>query len=143
MVRTAFWLLLAVTGWLPCTSALPEDGAGAFSYSPVPRWTGEPENDQVCKAVKKECAKIWKKKQEEFQIGYELMYDASGAISGMRITKSSECKPVDEYYQMFKRSMLFSPKLEDIRIELAPSVKPEDVHIIKSDSTSFSFNCVR
>jgi hypothetical protein len=136
-------ILVSCLAVLLPASAVGEAAMSPFSYSPAPRWEGEPENELVCKAVKKECPKVWKKKQEEFQIGYELMYDANGAVSGMRITQSSECKPVDEYYQMFKRSMLFSPKLEDIRIEMADGVKPEDIRIIKSDSTNFSFNCAR
>jgi hypothetical protein len=69
------------------------------------------------------------------------MYDAAGEVAGMRITSSSMCKPVDEYYQFYKRAMLFTPKLEGFRLELAPSVKPEDVRIVKSDTTSFSYSC--
>jgi hypothetical protein len=136
-------ILVSCLGVLLSASAAGDEATRSFSYSPAPRWDGEPESDLVCKAVKKECPIVWKKKQEEFQIGYELLYDVSGTVSGMRITRSSDCKPVDEYYQMFKRSMLFSPKLEDIRVELAEGVKPQDIRIIKSDSTNFSFNCAR
>jgi hypothetical protein len=140
-MRTA--ILLASLGVLLSATAGGEEGVASFSYSPTPRWDGEPEGDMVCKAIKKECPQAWKKKQDEFEIGYELLYDVNGSVSGMRITRSSDCKPVDEYYQMFKRSMLFSPKLEDIRVELAEGVKPQDIRIIKSDSTNFSFNCAR
>lgn len=141
MGRTLFWIALAAVSCLSGSpaSADPEP----FAFSPLPRWTAEPENDQLCQAVKKECADIWKKRQEEFQIDYELLYDSNGAIVGMRIVKSSTCKPVDEYYQIFKRATLFNPKLTDTHVELAPSVKPEDVRIVKSDSTSFTVHCAR
>jgi hypothetical protein len=118
-----------------------ESAPATFSFSPMPRWTEEPENEMVCQAVKKECPKAWKSRQDAFKIGYDLMYDAKGVVSGMRITSSSACKPVDEYYQFFKRSMLFSPRLEGLWLELAPSVKPEDVRIVKSDITNFSYSC--
>jgi hypothetical protein len=134
---------LALLGLVLPVSASADSDGSSFSFSPMPRWSTEPENDAVCQAMKKECAQAWKKKQDEFQIGYELLYDAAGSVTGMRITQSSSCKPVDEYYQMFKRSMLFSPKLENIRVELAEGIKTDDVRIIRSDSTSFNFTCQR
>jgi hypothetical protein len=130
-----------VLGLVAFSAAMGEEVPPPFSYSPVPRWSAEPENDQVCEAVKKECAKAWKSKQSAFEMNYDLLYSATGDVTGIRITKSSACKPVDEYYQYFKRSMMFSPKLEGMRVELAPNVKPEDVRIIRSDTTNFNFSC--
>ncbi len=139
------WLVL-VGGTVIGLAAAAQDAPGVadqFAFSPMPRWVGDPENDQVCAAVKKECAGAWKRRQEDFEIEYELSYQSDGTLSGMRIIKSSSCKPVDEYYQMFKRSMLFSPKLEDVRAELAEGVRPEDVRLIKTGQTNFSLVCPR
>jgi hypothetical protein len=117
------------------------DPVAPFAYSPTPRWTSEPDREQVCEAVRKECAKAWKGKQGNYEIGYDMIYAANGDVIGMRITQSSTCKPIDEVYQIFKRSMIFTPRLEGMHVELDPGVRPEDVRIIKSDITNYAYSC--
>jgi len=132
-------LLAAATGLMAA-----DDG---FSFTPQPRWSEEPETGELCAAVAKECPGAIKKGSIDADVGFDELYDARGMLVGMRLTKSTGCKPLDEYSLVSHREfrMAFhrddAPDLDDIHAELAPGADPAAVRIVKADGTSLSIGC--
>lgn len=143
------WTVAAAAVLLAAGSALAADAAGeaGFAFTPQPRWTAEPEAGEVCAAVAKECPGAIKKGQIEAEIGYDELYDANGMLVGLRLTKSTGCKPLDESELLSHREfrMAFhkdnAPDLDDVHAELAPGTDPAAVRIVKADGTSLSIGC--
>ncbi|WP_426164486.1 hypothetical protein [Sandarakinorhabdus sp. DWP1-3-1] len=121
--------------------------AAPFEFSPVPRWAEEPETEVKCAAVKAECPALANKDTIEVEVGYDELYDGDGMLVGLRLTRSTECKPLDEALLLSQRrfKLLFHkdgvPDLDNIHVEVRSGVKPEDVRVVKSSGTSLSLGC--
>jgi hypothetical protein len=139
MRKMSLMLMLAV--W---TAPLP---AAPFAFTPVPRWSEEPETEEKCAVVKAECAAMAAADTIEAEIGYDELYDADGMLVGLRLTKSTGCKALDEATLLGQRRFKLafhragSPDLDDTRLELQPGVNRDDVRIVKAGRTNLSLGC--
>lgn len=121
--------------------------APEFQFSPAPRWQAEPEAEDLCPVIRKECPAFAGKSEIEAEIGYDELYDASGQLVGLRLTKSTGCKPLDESTLLGQRHFKLAfhhegqPDLDDIHAELAPGVSADAVRIIKRGGTSLNLGC--
>lgn len=121
--------------------------AGSFDFNPVPRWTKEPDTNDVCEAIKRECPALWKGGEVEASAGYDELYDTRGMLVGLRITKSTGCKPLDESALLSQRDFKLTfhkadqPDLEDIHVELAPGIDAKGVRMVKAGSTGITMGC--
>lgn len=118
-----------------------------FFYDPQPRWAEDPETEVVCEAIVKECPGLLKDGEIETVWGYTELYDADGYLAGLRSTKSTGCKPLDEHLLLGHRHFrgAFSkpgvPDLDDIRAELAPGTSKDAVRIVKRGETQVGLGC--
>lgn len=131
---------------LAAASALAAQARG-FDFSPAPRWAEEPETEVVCAAIARECPAMAKLESIEAEFAFDGLYDAGGKLTGMRMTKSTGCKPLDEHMLLGQRHFIqvFSKPgqsdLDGIRVELAPGADAAKVRIVKPGGTSVSFGC--
>jgi hypothetical protein len=145
-MRTRRLSLAAAAALLAAASALAAADAG-FQFTPQPRWNDEPETGDLCTAVAKECPGAVKHGSIDAEVGFDELYDARGMLVGLRLTKSTGCKPLDEYSLVSHREfrMAFhkddAPDLDAIHAELAPGTDPAAVRIVKADGTSLSIGC--
>jgi len=122
-----------------------------FQFTPLPRWQlgprEEPETEQVCAAVRAECPGIKDPGNITADFGFDALCDADGMLAGMRVTKSTGCKPLDEYLLLSQRKFILmfhedgKPDLDKVHVELAPGTPPGAVRIVKADGTSLSMGC--
>lgn len=118
-----------------------------FQFEPMPRWAEEQETEAVCEAIAKECAGQMQEGAIEASWGYAELYDAGGYLVGLRSTKSTGCKPLDEHMLLGHRHFrtVFSkdgaPDLDDFTVELAPGTSRDGVRIVKTGQTSVSMGC--
>ena len=118
-----------------------------FAFDPAPRWAEEQETETVCAAVEKECAGLLKDGSIDASWGYAELYDADGYLVGLRSTKSTACKPLDEHMLLGHRRFRTAfgkdgaPDLDEIRVEVAPGIDRGAVHLVKTGETSVSFGC--
>lgn len=142
----------ALIALLASTGALAADKDTAFSFSPQPRWQmgpdQEPETEQVCAAVRKECPGIKDVADINVEFGYDQIYDADGQLVGLRMTKSTGCKPLDESMLLSQRKFKLTFHKDgqsdldgNIHAEVPAGVARDAVRIVKSDSTSLSMGC--
>jgi hypothetical protein len=128
-------------------TAMTADRPATFSYDPQPRWQQEPETEDLCKAMKSECAGQLKDGQIDAQWGYAELYNADGYLVGMRSVKSTGCKPLDEDMLLSHQHFVtvFSkdgaPDLDDIKIEVASGTNPDSVRLVKHSETEVSIGC--
>lgn len=121
--------------------------AAPFEFTPVPRWAEEPETEVKCAIVKAECAAMAAGDTIEAEIGYDELYDADGMLAGLRLTRSSGCKPLDEATLLGQRRFKLAfhkdgvPDLDETRLELRAGVNRDDVRIVKAGRTSLSLGC--
>ena len=136
---------LAAAG-LVAASAVAQRPAG-FAFDPQPRWAEEQKTQAVCAAVEKECAGQLKDGSIDANWGYAELYDAGGYLVGLRSTRSTGCRPLDEHMLLGHRHFrtVFSkdgaPDLDDIQMEVAPGTNRDAVRLVKSGETSVSFGC--
>lgn len=143
MPRLGAFLLAA---WLAATaatvSATPE-----FFFSPVPRWQAEPETEDVCAAIRAECPSMKTSSDINADFGFDELYDASGSLVGLRMTRSTGCAPLDESTLLGQRAFKLAfhkpgvPDLDNTRMELAKGVNPDDARIVKSSGTNLGLGC--
>jgi hypothetical protein len=118
-----------------------------FFYDPPPRWTEDPETEQVCEAVAAECAGLLKDGEINASWGYVELYDPAGFLVGIRTVKSTGCRPLDDHAMLGHRHFraAFSkdgvPDLDDIRVELAPGVSQDKVRLLKQGETQIGIGC--
>ena len=135
-----------VVAGLAAAAAYAQRPAG-FAFDPVPRWAEEQETETVCAAVEQECAGQLKDGSIDASWGYAELYDAGGYLVGLRSTRSTGCKPLDEHMLLGHRRFrtVFSkdgaPDLDDIRVEVAPGTNRDAVRLVKTGETSVSFGC--
>ena len=148
MTKSKLILLASIVAATSAVSAGGGRAAGSeFQFTPVPRWQEEPEAADLCVAIKKECPALAGKSDIDVEIGMDELYDASGKLVGMRLTKSSGCKPIDESTLLGQRKFKLDfhhegkPDLDDIHAELAPGVNPDGVRIVKRGGTSLNLDC--
>jgi hypothetical protein len=128
-------------------TAMTADRPATFSYDPQPRWQQEPETEDLCKAMKSECAGQLKDGQIDAQWGYAELYNADGYLVGMRSVKSTGCKPLDEDMLLSHQHFVtvFSkdgaPDLDDIKIEVSSGTNPDSVRLVKHSETEVSIGC--
>ena len=140
MNRLGLCAMLAMAG--SAAAAAPD-----FLFSPVPRWSEPPETEEVCAAIEKECPALWATESIEAEFGYEELYDPKGMLAGVRMTRSTGCKPLDESLLLGQRRFRLAfhaddkPDLDDIHAELGPGVNPDQVRIVKASQTSVSMGC--
>jgi hypothetical protein len=119
----------------------------SFYYDPKPRWAEDPETEVVCEAVRAECQGVLKDGAIEVDWSYAALYDAGGMLVGLRSTKSTGCKPLDEHLVLDHRHFLTvftksgEPDLDGITVELAPGTPKDSVRLVKRGSMSVSFGC--
>jgi hypothetical protein len=143
--------MIMLAGIVAATAALAAGGERAsgpqFLFNPEPRWREEPETSTVCAAVRAECPAFQGKSEIEADVGFDELYDASGTLVGLRLTRSTGCKPLDESALLGHRHFRLAfhhdgkPDLDDIHAELGPGVNPDAVRIVKRDGTSLSLGC--
>jgi hypothetical protein len=144
MVRLA--IASALSAGLVGAAALAQ-AAAPFFYDPQPRWVEDPETEVVCAAIVKECPALLKDGEIEAKWGYAELYDPDGFLAGVRSTKSTGCKPLDEHLLLGQRHFrnAFSkpgvPDLDDIKAELAPGTSKAAVRIVKTSETQVSIGC--
>lgn len=128
-------------------AATTADRPATFSFDPQPRWTEDPETDELCHAMEAECAGQLKDGQIDSEWGYADLYNADGYLVGVRSTKSTGCKPLDEHLLLSQRHFVtvFSqdgaPDLDDYAVELAPGTNPDSVRLVKRGETQVSIGC--
>jgi len=151
-MRIGAWRIMAVLAGMTMASAAPAaDPPQPFSFSPEPRWKlgphEEPETEQVCAAVKRECPGIKDVTDITADFGFDALYDIDGNLAGMRMTKSTGCKPLDESLLLGQRKFILAfhkdgqPDLDNIHAEVAPGIDRNGVRIVKKDGTSLSLGC--
>ena len=137
----------AVAVALALAAAAAASAAPDFFFDPKPRWAEDPDTEVVCEAVAKECPALLKNGQIDTEFGYDELYDVDGMLAGIRMVKSTGCKPLDEHLVLGERhfKMVFhhdgEPDLDGVHVELAPGTAPQSVRIVKRGSTSVSFGC--
>ena len=128
-------------------TAMTADRPATFSYDPQPRWQQEPETEDLCKAMRSECAGLLKDGQIDAEWGYAELYNADGYLVGMRSVKSTGCKPLDEDMLLSHQHFVtvFSkdgaPDLDGIKVEIAAGTSPDAVRLVKSSDTQVSIGC--
>ena len=121
--------------------------AGPFEFTPVPRWAEDPETGEKCAAVRAECPALAALESIEVEVGYDELYDADGMLVGLRLTRSTGCKPIDEALLLSQRRFksMFSkpgePDLDATRVEMRNGGNRDDVRIVKSGGTQLSLGC--
>lgn len=121
--------------------------APGFLFEPQPRWAEDPDTDVVCEAVRAECAGLLKDGSIETEFGYVQLFDADGVLAGIRMAKSTGCKPLDEHLLLSERHFVgvFHHEgvsdLDGMKLELGSGVDREKVRIAKPGSTQVSFGC--
>jgi hypothetical protein len=101
----------------------------------------------VCEAVRAECQGVLKDGAIDVDWSYAALYDAGGMLVGLRSTKSTGCKPLDEHLVLDHRHFLTvftksgEPDLDGITVELAPGTLKDSVRLVKRGSMSVSFGC--
>ena len=142
----AHWAMLAVAALLPAGSAVAGEET-PFALTPVPRWSAEPETEEVCRAIAAECPGFAKDGEVSARIDFDELYDARGMLAGIRMTKSTGCKPLDESTLLGQRrfKLVFHkddrPDLDGIHLEVKPGVDPAGVRIVKESGTSITLGC--
>ena len=137
-------LLIGIAG--AALMAAAERPAG-FTYDPVPRWAEEPETEQLCEAMARECAGLLKDGSIEAQWGYAESFNADGFLVGLRTTRSTGCRPLDEKMLLGQRhfATVFSkggaPDLENLAVETAPGIDRQGVRLVKQGETTVSIGC--
>lgn len=143
LVQAAAVLLLTAGAGL----AADTEGGSAFQYTPQPRWDKEPETEDLCAVLAKECPRMIKKGEVNADIGFDELYDVKGMLVGLRLTKSTGCKALDEDEMLSHRQFRMAfhsddkPDLDDVHAEVAPGLDPDGVRIVKADGTSISIGC--
>lgn len=119
----------------------------SFSFDPQPRWAEDPDTDVVCQAVRAECQGLLKDGAIDADWSYAALYDADGMLVGLRSTKSTGCKPLDEHLLLDHRHFLTAftepgkPDLDEVTAELAPGTPKDAVRLVKRGTMSVSFGC--
>ena len=127
------------------------EGAGFF-YSPVPRWAYDPKQDldfgeKVCPEIRRECPGL-DASDINVEVAYDELYYANGRLAGVRMTKGSGCRPLDEAIVLGNRE--FRGKFErdgmvtdDVKLELGDGVDKAKVRIVKEvASSTFAAGCL-
>jgi hypothetical protein len=141
-------IAIAACGLL-CATTLSADVAipQGFAFAPQPRWAAEPETEELCTAIARECSSL-NREQIDTRIAYDEFYDAKGFLIGLRMTRSTGCKPLDESSLLGQAEFRLTFRKPDrgdlddnMRIEFSNGVRPEDVRIVKSSETTISLGC--
>lgn len=149
------WQLItagAILGGSTLAGAAAYDWEGAgFFYSPVPRWAYDPDQDldfaeKVCPEIRRECPGL-DAGEINVNVAYDELYYANGRLAGVRMTKGSGCRPLDEAIVLGNRE--FRGKFEkdgmindDVKLELGDGVDKAKVRIVKQVANhSFGGGC--
>ena len=145
--------MLAVSSGATLAGATAHDWEGqGFFYAPVPRWAYDPKQDldftqKVCPAIRRECPGL-KADDIQLTLAYDELYYANGRLAGIRMTKGSGCRPLDEAVVLGQREFRgkFSdegePDLDDVILETGEGVDRAKVRIVKHvDNFSFGGGC--
>ena len=147
-VMAAGSILTAST--LAGATAYDWEGAGFF-YSPVPRWEYDPNRDldfaeKVCPEIRRECPGL-DASDINVNVAYDELYYANGRLAGVRMTKGSGCRPLDEaivlgdreFRARFERDGMIG---DDVKLELGEGVDKAKVRIVKEVANhSFGGGC--
>ena len=127
--------------------SIAADRPSGFSFEPQPRWSEDPETEQLCEAMASECAGQLVEGQIDTSWGYAELYNADGYLVGLRSLKSTGCAPLDERMLLSHRHFVtvFSkggaPDLEDLRIETAAGIDRGGIRLVKEGETQVSIGC--
>jgi hypothetical protein len=144
-MNTARVAALAAASAMLC--AMTADRPPGFTFEPQPRWQDDPETEEICRAMESECASLLKDGQIESEWSYAEIYDADGYLVGLRSTKSTGCRPLDEHMLLSHRHFVtvFSaegaPDLDDVTVEVAPGTDRNAVRLVKRGETQVSIGC--
>ena len=90
--------MMVLAALLTAGTALAAQAGDDFFFSPVPRWPDEPETDAVCAAMRQECPAIMSRAGDvDREVEYDELFDGTGRLRGVRVTRSSGCRALDEY----------------------------------------------
>jgi len=134
-------------GGLLAALAASAAAAPAFLFDPQPRWAEDPDTDVVCATVRAECPGLLKDGSIDTEFGYVQLFDADGVLAGIRMAKSTGCKPLDEHLLLSERHFVTvfhkdgQSDLDGVKLELGRGVDPNAVRIAKPGSTQVSFGC--
>lgn len=128
-------------------AAMAAGRPAVFSFDPQPRWQEDPETEELCRAMARECAGQLKDGQIEAQWAYGEIYNADGYLVGLRSLRSTGCKPLDEHLLLSHRHFVTmfgkgdTPDLDAVTVELAPGTNAESVRLLKRGETQVSIGC--
>ena len=139
-----------VIGLLGLGTALAAQGSSGFSFSPTPRWQTEPEIENLCEAIRRECPDMAALPEIAASVEFDELYDADGRLVGLRLTRGTECAAYDESLLVGRREFrqrFSSPGRSDlddeIRLELGPGVDRNAVRIVRPVEMQVSMGCPR
>lgn len=119
-----------------------------YDITPAPRWDKDPENGPLCAAIRAECAGQFPDGNIDATMAFDELHDTGGRLSGMRLVRSTGCKPLDEamllgrkeFRQRFEADG--SPTLDDITVEVKPGIDPAAVRIVRRvDNLQIGIGC--
>ncbi|HEV2567274.1 hypothetical protein [Sphingomonas sp.] len=132
---------------LGMAAALAAQNAAEFEFSPVPRWSKEPENGELCKAVMAECP-AFRSGDIEANMAFDELHDVRGYLIGIRMTRSTGCKPLDESVMLGRKEFRQrfeskdTPSLDDVTVELRDGIDPAGVRIVQRvDNMQIGMGC--
>ncbi|WP_305098433.1 hypothetical protein [Croceibacterium aestuarii] len=146
-------LAIGLLALAACTApaALWAAGGASFDFDPVPRWEVPGSEDQdlaeACPAIRQECPQLAPFDEISTDIAFDELYDKDGLLTGIHVTRSTGCKPLDEHLLLSQRHfrLVFrtegQPDLDNMRMSLGPGVNPDDVRMVKATETSVSVGC--
>ena len=138
---------LALGAAMLLASGIPAQSSRTFFFDPQPRWTEDPETEEVCQAIAAECRGKFPGAEINASWGYAEYYDADGYMVGLKTTASTGCRPLDEHMLLSHRHFrsVFAregqPDLEGIKFELEPGTPKDAVRLIKSGETQVGMGC--
>lgn len=140
--------MIAAAGILVSATALAAQAGTDFFFDPVPRWQEEPEIEAVCEAMRRDCPAMGRLADIRTSMEYDQIYDVGGRLVGLRMTRSTGCRALDEATLLGQRRFIttFSregePDLnDDLRVELAPGIDPAGVRMVKSVEMTIGTGC--
>ena len=129
--------ILAALALAAGATAVAAQSAGSFFYAPEPRWKSEPEMEEVCVAVRRECPQISDLSEIAATLVVDELYDAQGRLSGLRLERGTGCAPIDESFLVGHREFREGFRregesdLDGITVELQPDIDPAGVRLVR------------
>ena len=140
--------MIAAAGILVSATALAAQAGTHFFFDPVPRWQEEPEMEAVCEAIRRDCPAMGRLTDIRTSMEFDQIYDVGGRLVGLRMTRSTGCRALDESTLLAQRRFITSFSREgepdhndDLGVELAPGIDPAGVRLVRTVDMSIGTGC--